>query len=215
MLPWCQLWCQWPTSPSIIVRHNQVVLQGKGRPTNFWIGSLDWLWWHYGQRCISSFSSSWNPTGWPSGNLTLNISYQPSRSTSYPPCSRGRFDVPSVPVMPVPGRVDNTSTVDGLVIGLPVQDLPTAGQPRQNVGTYKDGPAIIYCLPIDGESYDLTFSAMIVSKYAHPVPAVSNWGRFTDYHPHQKLQQCFLAECFCYKSHGLQIILAWMQCLTT
>jgi hypothetical protein len=51
-------------------------------------------------------------------------------------------------------------------------------------------------LPIDRESYDLTFSATIINKYAHPVPAVSNQGRFTDYHPHQKLQQCFLAECY-------------------
>jgi hypothetical protein len=51
-------------------------------------------------------------------------------------------------------------------------------------------------LTINGESYDLTFSATIVNKYAHPVPAVLNQGRFTDYHPHQKLQQCFLAECY-------------------
>ncbi len=53
-------------------------------------------------------------------------------------------------------------------------------------------------MPIDGESYDLTFSATIVSEYAHPVPAVSNQGCFTDYYPHQKLQQwqCFLAECY-------------------
>jgi hypothetical protein len=82
------------------------------------------------------------------------------------------------------------------VIGLPVQDLPAAGQPQQNVGTYKDGLAIIRHLPIDGESYDLTFSATIISKYAHPVPAVSNQGHFTDYHPHQKPQQCFYAECY-------------------
>jgi hypothetical protein len=88
------------------------------------------------------------------------------------PVPRGDFDVPSIPVMPVPGRVDNASTVDGIMIGLPVQDLPAAGQPQQNVGTYKNGPAIICCLPIDGESYDLTFSATIVSKYAHPVLAV-------------------------------------------
>ncbi len=51
-------------------------------------------------------------------------------------------------------------------------------------------------MPINGESYDLTFSATIVSEYAHPVPAVSNQGCFTDYHPHQKLQQCFLAEYY-------------------
>ncbi len=112
------------------------------------------------------------------------------------PVPRGVFDAPSVPVMPVPGGVGNASTIDRIVIGLPVQDLLAAAQPRQNVGTYKDGPAIICPLPINGESYDLTFSATIVSTDAHPVPAVLNQGRFTYYHPHQKLQQCFLVECY-------------------
>ncbi len=45
------------------------------------------------------------------------------------PVPRGYFDVPSIPVMPVPGGVDNASTVDRIVIRLPVQDLPAAGQP--------------------------------------------------------------------------------------
>jgi len=37
---------------------------------------------------------------------------------------------------------------------------------------------------------------MVLNDFAHhPVPAVSNTGRFTDYHPHQKLHQSFLAEC--------------------
>ncbi len=43
------------------------------------------------------------------------------------PVPRGNFNIPSVPVMPVPGGVDNASTVDKIVIGLPVQDLPAAG----------------------------------------------------------------------------------------
>ncbi len=51
------------------------------------------------------------------------------------PVPRGDFNVPSVPVMLVPGGVDNASKVDRIVILLPVQDLPAAGQPRQNVGT--------------------------------------------------------------------------------
>jgi hypothetical protein len=51
-------------------------------------------------------------------------------------------------------------------------------------------------LPINRESYDLTFSATIINKYAHPVLAVLNQGRFIDYHPHQKLQQFFLAKCY-------------------
>ncbi len=66
--------------------------------------------------------------------------------------------------MPVPGGVANASTVDGILIGLPVQDLPPAGRTQQNFGTYKDGPAINHHFPIDGESYDLTLSATIVSK---------------------------------------------------
>ncbi len=70
------------------------------------------------------------------------------------------------------------------------------GQPQRNVGTYKDGPAIIHRLSIESESYDFTFTAKPHSKYAHPVPAVSNQGRLTEYHPHQKLQQSFLAECY-------------------
>jgi hypothetical protein len=43
------------------------------------------------------------------------------------PVPRVDFNVPSIPVTPVPGGVDNASTVDGIVIGLPVQDLPAAG----------------------------------------------------------------------------------------
>ncbi len=47
------------------------------------------------------------------------------------PVPRGDFDVPSIPVMPVPGAVGNTytSTVEGIVIGLPVQDLTAACRP--------------------------------------------------------------------------------------
>jgi hypothetical protein len=50
-------------------------------------------------------------------------------------------------------------------------------------------------LPIECKSYDFTFTATAYSEYAHPVPAVSNQGCLTEYHPHQKLQQSFLAEC--------------------
>jgi hypothetical protein len=51
-------------------------------------------------------------------------------------------------------------------------------------------------LPIEGESYDFTFTANPHSKYAHPVSAISNQGCLTEYHPHQKLQQSFLAEYY-------------------
>ncbi len=52
-------------------------------------------------------------------------------------------------------------------LSLPWIDNPTTGvgegetvidvdaRPKQNVGTYKDGPAIIRRLPIDREEYDL------------------------------------------------------------
>jgi hypothetical protein len=82
---------------------------------------------------------------------------------------------------------------------LPIAAEKWQGQqtrPWQNIGTYNDGPAIICQLPIECESYDFTFTATAYSKYAHPVPAVSNRGRLTEYHPHQKLQQSFLSECY-------------------
>ncbi len=85
-----------------------------------------------------------------------------------------------------------------LLHGSPVQDLTAAGCPQQNVGTYKDGSAIIHRLPIDGESYDFNYNAIVSNNHfaQHPVPAVANTGRFSDYHPHQKIQQSFLAECY-------------------
>jgi hypothetical protein len=46
------------------------------------------------------------------------------------PVPNGDINVLSVPVMPVPGGVDNASTVDRIIIGSPVQDLTAAGQPR-------------------------------------------------------------------------------------
>ncbi len=79
---------------------------------------------------------------------------------------------------------------------LPIAAEEWQGWPWRNVGTYKDGPTIIRRLPIEGKSYDYTFTANPHSEYAHPVPAVSNQGHLTEYHPHQKLQQSFLAECF-------------------
>ncbi len=51
-------------------------------------------------------------------------------------------------------------------------------------------------LPIDGESYDFTFHANIINNWEHPVAAVANRGRVTEYHPQQKLLYNFLAECY-------------------
>ena len=72
------------------------------------------------------------------------------------------------------------------------------GRPRrQNVGTYKDGPAIIHRLPIDDESYDFSFFHRLDNQeWEHPVPMVGNCGRTSSYHPTKKIQQSFLAECY-------------------
>ncbi len=54
---------------------------------------------------------------------------------------------------------NNNNTVSG---GDTATNNTASGRPQRNVGTYKDGPSIIWRLPIDGESYDLTFSSTIV-----------------------------------------------------
>ncbi len=58
-------------------------------------------------------------------------------------------DVPSVPGLTFPGGVDNLLPSNAS----PVQDLTATGRPQRNVGTYKDGPAKIRCLPIDGKNH--------------------------------------------------------------
>jgi hypothetical protein len=59
----------------------------------------------------------------------------------------------------------------------------SSGRPCQNVGTYKDNPAITRCLPIDDESYELAFDPTLSNVCFHPVPAISNQGCFNAYHP--------------------------------
>jgi hypothetical protein len=69
------------------------------------------------------------------------------------------------------------------------------GSPCQNVGTYKDGPAKIRRLPIDGESYELAYILNLSFDAIHPVPAISNRANCTfDYHPEQKIQHYFLQD---------------------
>jgi hypothetical protein len=48
------------------------------------------------------------------------------------------------------------------------------GRPRRNVGTYKDGPAKIWWLPIDGESYEFLYLLNLSFDAIYPVPAISN-----------------------------------------
>jgi hypothetical protein len=75
-------------------------------------------------------------------------------------------------------------------------ELISCGRPCQTVGTYKDGPAITRCLPIDNESYELAYDAMLSNVCLHLIPAISNQGCFNAFHPQQKIQQQFSAECY-------------------
>jgi hypothetical protein len=57
-----------------------------------------------------------------------------------------------------------------------VHEHSKTGQPRCNVGTYKQGPAKIRRLPIVGEEYDFSFS--VISEWDQPVPITANRGNF-------------------------------------
>ena len=80
--------------------------------------------------------------------------------------------------------------------GAPVEN--NNGRPRRNnVGTYKDGPAKIRKFPIDGESYEFAFNINVLSDWERPVPVIKNRGGIaTRHHPAQKLNKSFLAECY-------------------
>ncbi len=70
-------------------------------------------------------------------------------------------------------------------------------RPKQNVGMYKDGPAKIRRLPIEGEEYELAFTIDVISDWERPIPVTSNTRRIAkDFHPNQKFQKGFLAECY-------------------
>ncbi len=55
---------------------------------------------------------------------------------------------------------------------------------------------ILRRLPIDGDSYDFTFHANIISDWEHPVAATANRGFVTEYHPQQELLHIFLTKCY-------------------
>ena len=111
-----------------------------------------------------------------------------------------------LPENPVPGGENNDAIIfqEGTASGgvnAPNEETnpqnTSNGRPkRHNVGTYKDGAAIIQQLPIDGESYEFLFSNTLVSEWEHPVLAVANRGQTSGCHPTQKVQQGFLAECY-------------------
>jgi hypothetical protein len=124
-----------------------------------------------------------NPPTFPSTDLPLNIVPGGDNGETIPwqeTTATGGVETPSV---------DNW--------GVEAPNENTAGRPRRNnVGTYKDGPAIIRRLPIKGESYDFSFTNNVIQEWEHLVPAVANRGRTSEYHPNQKVQQGYLAECY-------------------
>jgi hypothetical protein len=66
--------------------------------------------------------------------------------------------------------------------------ITDTGRPRRNVGKYKDGPAKIWRLPIDGKSYKLAYLINISFDSIYPVPAISNKAsRPSKYHPDKKI----------------------------
>ncbi len=110
-----------------------------------------------------------------------------------------KADIPFLRPIPIPGGDTCNFPTGENINGNENQGdngFTSSGRPHQNVGTYKDSPAITRCLPIDNESYELAYDATLSNVCFHPVPAISNQGRFNAYHPQQKIQQQFSAECY-------------------
>ncbi len=92
---------------------------------------------------------------------------------------------------------DNPNTVVGDGGGGGGGGTEVETRPRRNVGTYKDGPAKIRRLPIDGEEYEFGFNVNVISDWEQPVLAVSNSRHVpTSFHAQHKLQKGYLAECY-------------------
>jgi hypothetical protein len=112
------------------------------------------------------------------------------------------FDETQVPGGDIPDR-QNTDE-DKIIEKYFQQKVST--QLKQNVGTYKDGPAKIQRLPIEGKEYELAFTIDVISNWERPIPVISNTRRIVkDFHPNQKFQKGFLTECVIfYKIRGLK-----------
>ncbi len=88
--------------------------------------------------------------------------------------------------------------------------LSASGQPQRNVGNYKQGPAKIRRLPIDGEQYDISFS--VISEWDQLIPVVVNRANVhTKYHLQQRLHKTFLAECYLLQDCWLMILNAFIK----
>jgi len=104
------------------------------------------------------------------------------------------LDVDTIHGTQAPGG-DNPTT--GVGEGETVIDVDA--HPKRNVGTYKykDGPAIIRRLPIDGEEYEFAFNVHVISDWEKPVPVVSNSRHLPkSFHAQNKIQKGYLAECY-------------------
>jgi hypothetical protein len=61
-------------------------------------------------------------------------------------------------------------------------ELSDTGQPRRNVGNYKQGSAKIRHLLIKGEQYNFSFS--VISDWEKPISVSANYAQVqTNYHP--------------------------------
>jgi hypothetical protein len=112
-------------------------------------------------------------------------------------------DYPLVPLpIPSPGgdsqaHKEDTESGGEVAVSGGETNVHNSGRPRRNVGTYKDGPAKIRCLPIDGESYEFAYSNKHFLGNMRPVPAITNVAHCpSTYHPTEKLQKQFIAECY-------------------
>ena len=78
---------------------------------------------------------------------------------------------------------------------LSILELSETGRPRRNVGNYRQGPAKIRRLPIEGEQYDFSFS--VFSDWERPMSVSANRSNIqANYHPQQRVNKSFLAECY-------------------
>ncbi len=89
------------------------------------------------------------------------------------------------------------------------QNGETSTRPQQNVGMYKDGPAIIQQLPIEGESYDLAFNSNIVNDWENPVPAVAIVEELQNIIQIKRSQKDSWLNAISCKITGLKILHAW------
>ncbi len=123
-----------------------------------------------------------NPTNVIAQNLPLPLPPQ----VPLPISPQGNWHCPTSLLLAAPGGDNQIDGYEGNAVlgGATAPQNITSSCPWQNVGTYKDGPAKLRQLPIDGKSYNFTFHTNIISNWEHPVAAIANTC-VTEYHPQQ------------------------------